>query len=139
MNMSVSFKLIALLIAVFFPAVCFAKVDQWSWYYATFVSVNSHKSDIRYGLAEINIHDGKITGYLIEEHAPELRIPLSGSISGDHVTIELPTFFPSYTIEFSGKVRSGTYEGCKYEEIRFQYEVPNGETMVMTKNTGDCP
>lgn len=139
MNMSIYFKLITVLIAVFLPAVCFAKVDQWSWYYATFVSVNSHESDIRYGLAEITINNGKITGYLIDDRTPELRIPLSGSISDDDITIELPTFFPSYAIEFSGKFRTGTYEDCKYEEISLQYEVPNGEIMVMSKNTGKCP
>lgn len=126
-------------IILFFSGYSHAKVDQWSWYYATFVSVNSHESDIRYGLAEITINNGKITGYLIDNRAPGLRVPLGGSISGDDVTIELPTFFPSYAIEFSGKMRSGAYEDCKYEEISLQYEVPNGEVMVMSKNTGKCP
>jgi hypothetical protein len=138
-NKFILLKLAIVSAAILFSAFCSAKVDEWSWYYATFVSVNYHESDIRYGLAEIDINNGKITGYLVELRAPDIQIPLSGSISEDGVTIELPTFFPSYAIEFSGKMRVETYENCKYEEIILHYEVPNGEVMVLSKNTGKCP
>lgn len=116
----------------------FAKDESWKWYYATPGGLGDYKSNMRYGRAELTVSDGKISGHLIELRAPEIQIPLSGSISGDEVTVVLPTFFPSYVIEFSGKIRTETYEECKYEEIRLQYEMPNGETMVISRTTGDC-
>lgn len=126
------------LTCIILSSCAFAKVEQWKWYYATPGGLGDYKSDMRYGRAELTISDGKISGHLIELRAPDIQIPLSGSISGDNVTVVLPTFFPSYVIEFSGKVRAETYERCKYEEIRLQYEMPNGETMVISRTTGDC-
>lgn len=122
----------------FYPVLSHADSEKWSWHYTGFTGPSGNKSYIRYGSADITISDGKINGYIIDAMEPDIHISISGTISGDEVFVMLPTFFPSYAIEFSGKKRMSTYEGCKYEEITLQYELPNGEVMVLLKTTGKC-
>ncbi len=130
-----SFVCLAIL---FSSGLSYAKDDQWRWYYTSFLSNVNNKVFTRHGNAELTISEGGVSGFLVESSNPAIQIPLSDTILADQVTMVLPTFFPSHAIEFSGKIREEIYEECKYEEIRLQYELPNGETMVISRTTGDC-
>lgn len=136
MNKKICLCLLSVII-LFFPGYSHAKEVKWKWYYASFYSDVSYDVASRNGWSEITISDGKISGYLIEARAPDVKLPLSGSISGDDVTIRLPTFFPYASIDFSGKIRSEITEKCTYQEIRLNYKLLTGETMVMLTSAGD--
>jgi hypothetical protein len=123
---------------LFISELSHAKKNQWSWYYTSFLANDTHEVFNRYGWAEIKKIDDKVTGYLVEERDPQVQFPFEGSIVGGVFTIQLPTLFPSYSIEMTGVMRAMVIEGCEYEEILLQYSIPNGEVLVMTKETGDC-
>lgn len=129
-------KLAVGLTCLIFSSSGFATTEVWDWYYARPGDLDR---SVRYGIAELTISDGKISGHLIALHrGGRPTYPITGSISGENVTVDLPTFFPSYPIDFSGVIRKKTTDNsCVYQEIALHYSIPNGETLMISRVTGD--